>query len=246
MVGVVERQTREEFVDLIDSIVQQNESRAAQVFLNLTDWDEEPDLRRLEREVADFMGRHLYKPLKDIEIGKLLQELLELATAFRMRLPPDIFLMLKAMSTVEGVGRLLDPEFDMINRCAPFIRQVKMERYTPRRVVEDVSSLATLLMRFLHQFPKELLDLTQLIRKDKLTFHVEPRGIEKILAAHHQTSNRIAFALVIAALIIGSALIVISETPPLFYGISLIGIILFFAAAIMGIWLLVAVIKKGL
>jgi ubiquinone biosynthesis protein len=200
----------------------------------------------LEREVADFMGRHLYKPLKDIEIGKLLQELLELATAFRMRLPPDIFLMLKAMSTVEGVARLLDPEFDMINRSAPFIQQVKLERYQPRRVVQDVSELAAHLMRFLNQFPKELLDLTQLIRKDKLTFHIEPRGVEQILAAHHQTSNRIAFAVVIAALIIGSALIVISETPPLFFGISLIGIILFFAAAIMGIWLLVAVIKKGL
>ena len=52
-------------------------------------------------------------------------------------------------------------------------------------------------------------------------------------------------AATIAALIIGSALIVISDTPPLFYGISLIGIIGFFAAAIMGIWLLVAILRKG-
>jgi ubiquinone biosynthesis protein len=66
-----------------------------------------------------------------------------------------------------------------------------------------------------------------------------------MLVTHDRISNRISFSILIAALIIGSALIVISETPPLIYGISLIGIILFFAAAIMGIWLLVAILRKG-
>jgi ubiquinone biosynthesis protein len=66
-----------------------------------------------------------------------------------------------------------------------------------------------------------------------------------MLITHDRISNRISFSILIAALIIGSALIVISETPPLIYGISLIGIILFLAAAIMGIWLLVAILRKG-
>ena len=66
-----------------------------------------------------------------------------------------------------------------------------------------------------------------------------------MLATYDRISNRISFSILIAALIIGSALIVISETPPLIYGISLIGILLFSAAAIMGIWLLVAILRKG-
>jgi ubiquinone biosynthesis protein len=66
-----------------------------------------------------------------------------------------------------------------------------------------------------------------------------------MLSTHDQISNRISFSIVIAALIIGSALIVISNIPPLFHGISMIGIIGFLAAAIMGIWLLVAILKKG-
>jgi ubiquinone biosynthesis protein len=60
MMGTVDRRTREEFVDLIDSVVHQHEVKTTQVLLNLTDWDEQPDIRALEREVADFMGRHLY------------------------------------------------------------------------------------------------------------------------------------------------------------------------------------------
>jgi ubiquinone biosynthesis protein len=245
MAGIVDRQTRDDFVDLMESIVNQNEVRAAQVLLKLTYREKEPDKRKLEREVADFMGRHLYKPLKDIELGKLLQQLLELATSFRLRIPSDIFLMMKALSTVEGVGRMLDPEFDMIARATPFITRVKLERFKPERIADDVYDLGYHLLQFLRQFPVQLLDLANSIRQEKLRLQIEHRGLENMLGTHDRISNRISFSIIIAALIIGSALIVISETPPLVYGISLIGIILFFAAAIMGIWLLVAILKKG-
>ncbi len=245
MVGVVDRQTRDDFVDLLDSMVQQNEILASDALLKLTYWDEEPDRRRLEREVADFMGRHLYKPLGEIELGKLLQQMLEVAGDFQLHIPPDLFLMIKALGTVEGVGRMLDPDFDMIDRATPFITNVKLARYKPERIVEDVFDLSAKLLQFVRQFPKEVLDITQMIRRQKLSVRIEHRGLETMLVTHDRISNRISFSILIAALIIGSALIVISETPPLIYGISLIGIILFLAAAMMGIWLLVAILKKG-
>jgi ubiquinone biosynthesis protein len=245
MAGVVDRQTREDFVDLIDSVVHQNEARAAQALLKLTYWEKEPELRMFEREMADFMGRHLYKLLKDIEFAKLLRDLLELATNFRLQIPPDIFLMMKAISTLESVGRILDPDFDMIAHAAPFVQRVKLDRFKPQRIAGDVIDLASNLLQFLQQFPKDLLDLANLIRQQRIRLQLEHHGLETMLATHDQISNRLAFSIIIAALIIGSALIVISETPPLIFGISLIGIILFSAAALMGIWLLVAILRKG-
>ena len=246
MMGVVDRQTREDVVDLVDTIVQKNESRAAQVLLRLTDWDEAPDRRQFEREIADFMGFHLYKPLKDIEFGKLLHELLKLATTFRLRIPPDIFLMFKALGTVESIGRVLDPEFDMVSTSAPFVRKVKLNRVHPQRIADDTVDGLARLLEFLNQFPREVLNLFHMIRRERLSLKLEHTGMQKLLATHDRISNRLSFSIIIAALIIGSALIVISETPPLFYGISLIGIILFLGAAILGVWLLVAIIKKGL
>ncbi len=60
-----------------------------------------------------------------------------------------------------------------------------------------------------------------------------------------QTSNRISFAIIIAALILGSAIVLNSRIPPLILGVSVIGIAGFIAAAVMGIWLLVAIIRRG-
>lgn len=245
MTGSVDRQTREEFVNLIDSVVHQNESRATQVMLRLTNWDVEPDIRLLEKDVADFMGRHLYKPLKDIEVGKLLNQLLELISRHRLMLPPDIFLMMKTLTTIEGVARRLNPDFDMISQTSPFIERVKLARFYPRRIAGDIIELGTDMLHFAQQFPKDMLEFMRLVRQQKLAIQMQHKGLEEMLATHDQISNRISFSIIIAALIIGSALIVISAIPPLFYGISLIGIIGFLAAAVMGIWLLVAILRKG-
>jgi ubiquinone biosynthesis protein len=245
MTGSVDRRTREDFIDLAESVVNRNESRATQVLLKLTYRDEDPDIRLLEKDVADFMGRHLHKSLKDIKIGKLLNNLLELAFQHRLRIPPDIFLMLKAFSTIEGVGLMLDPGFDMIQQAVPFIKEVKLARMSPQRITGDIFRLAIELFQFVENFPKDILSITRLIKQQKLSLNLEYKGLDKMLSTYDQISNRISFSIIIAALIIGSALVIMSKVPPLFYDISLIGIIGFLAAAIMGIWLLVAILRKG-
>lgn len=245
MTGSVGRHTRENFVDLIDGVVHQDEVSTTQALLALTTCEQEPDRRLLEKEVADFMGQHLYKALKDIKIGKLLQHLLELAARHGLSIPPDIFLMMKALGTIEGVGLMLDPEFDMIAQAAPFIRRIKLTRFKPQRIAGDIMRLTSETLDFFQQFPRDMLEITRMIRERKLYLKHEIKDLDTMLATHDQISNRISFSIIIAALLIGSALIVISKTPPLLYGISMIGIIGFIAAAVMGIWLLIAILKKG-
>ena len=245
IMGTVGLQVREDFVELIDAVVHQNESRATQVLLKLTDREEEPDIRALEKDVADFVGQLLYKPLKDIELGKLLQQLLEIASLHRLIIPPDIFIMMKALAAVEGVALMLNPEFDMVARAKPFIERVKLARFHPKRLARDLFELAVEMLGLMRQLPRDMVEVSRLIKQQKLTLNVEHKGLDAMLTAHDQISNRIAFSIIIAGLIIGSSIIVISQIPPLLYGISLIGIIVFLTAAIMGIWLLIAILRSG-
>jgi ubiquinone biosynthesis protein len=245
MVGSVNRQTREDFVELVDSVVHGHEGRTAQVLLKITSWDSEPDIRELEKDVADFLGQYLYKPLKDIRIGKLLKQLLDLTTRHHLRIPPDTFMMLKALATLEGVATMLDPDFDIISRAEPFIRRIKLARFHPKRITGDFLRTFSDMLDVMQQIPRDIREISKFIRQRKIPVVIEHRGLDEMLSTHDQISNRISFSIIIAALIIGSALIVISKTPPYFFGISLIGIIGFLAAAVMGIWLLVAILKKG-
>jgi ubiquinone biosynthesis protein len=213
MVGSVDRQTRETFVDLLDGIVKKDASKVSNVLLQLTDWEEEPNSRAFEIDVTDFMAYHLFRPLKDVRIGKLLHHLLELASRHRLRIPPNIFLMMKSMTTVEGVARMLDPEFDLFSRAAPFIRSVLLERYSPQRLSTDAFQMTADLIKFTRRFPQDLLDIARLARRQQLCLKLEDRGLERTLSTHDQISNRLSFSIIIAAL--------------------------------MGIWLLVAILRKG-
>ena len=245
MVGTVDRQTREDFVDLVDAVVHRHEARTAQMLLKITHWDERPAMRDFERAVADFMGRHLYRPLKEIQVGSLLHHLLELSADHRLVIPPDIFLMMKTLTAVEGVALALDPDFDIFAAAAPFIKRVKMDRYNPERLADDMARMGANFFEFMQQFPNEILEITRQIRQRKLTVHVQLESLKTWLETHDQISNRVSFAIIIAGLIVGSSIIVVSGVPPLFYGISLIGIIIFITGAVMGLWLLIAIIKKG-
>ena len=138
MMGRIGRQMRDDFADLIMSVVRQDESSAVNVLLKLTIWDDEPERGLLERDVAEFMDQHFNRPLKELELGKLLHQLLDIASKHRMRLEPDLFLMIKALSTVEALGKILDPDFDITSSAAPFIRHIRLDRLHPSRIAGDM------------------------------------------------------------------------------------------------------------
>jgi len=246
MMGSIDRQTREEFADFVYTVViQHDESMATQMLLKLTEYDEKPDVRALERDLTDFIGHYFYVPLKDLQMEKLLQQLLKILSRHRLQIPQDLFLMMKALATVEGIGLLLDPDFEMIKQTTPFIRRVKMARYHPKRMADDIVRSGVEFVQLMQEIPGETREILEQMKQGKIKMEFEHRGLEPMLSTHDQISNRIAFAIVIAALIIGSALIVLSKTPPFLFGISFIGIIGFLAAAVMGLWLLIAILKKG-
>ncbi|MBW2646752.1 MAG: AarF/ABC1/UbiB kinase family protein [Deltaproteobacteria bacterium] len=245
MMGSIDRQTREDFADLIYNVVHQDETRATEMLLKLTEYEEKPDVRVVERDLADFIGQYLYVPLKDLQMEKLLQQLMKLIFRHRLQMPQNLFLMMKALATVEGVGLSLDPDFEMIKQITPFIQRVKMARYHPKRVANDIVRSGVEFVQLMQEIPGETREILGQIKQGKVKMEFEHKGLEPMLSTHDQISNRIAFSIVIAALIIGSALIVLSKTPPFLFGISVIGIIGFLAAAVMGLWLLIAILKKG-
>ena len=245
MMGRLDLETRERFADLIMSIVQRNEREAVDALLRLTLTEEEPDYPPLERDVAEFMDQHCYRPLKEVDLGALLHNLLEVATRHRLGIPPDLFLMIKALSTVEGLGRGLDPDLDVIEQATPFIKRIQLNRINPRRVRKDVVHSGADLFHLLKDIPREVRAILKMARQGKVKMEFEHRGLEPMLASHDRISNRLSFAIVLASLVIGSGLIVLSGIPPKWHEIPIIGLAGFLFAGFMGFWLLISIIRSG-
>jgi len=112
------------------------------------------------RDLADFKANHLYRSLKELRIGELLQYVLILTFRYRLRIPDDISLMLKALATVEGVAQWLDPDFDMISHAAPYIRKICIWKMAPGRMAVEALFIVGQGFNFIKQILQDVLKIT--------------------------------------------------------------------------------------
>ncbi len=245
MTGFLDRSTRELFVDIIHAVAFNNARLAARLLCELCDYERQPDMVQLEKDVALFVSVHLTRTLKEIRTSRMVNQLIGLCVSHGLRIPPDLFLMMKAFISIEDVARKLNPDFNMLGHAVPYVTTARYLKFSPSKIAQDLRDIARESYKLIQQLPADTLEILRLVREGKLKIVIDIQGLDKLIVHQDQTSNRISFSIIIAALILGSAIVINSEVPPMLFGVSVIGIAGFLAAGIMGIWLLVAIIQKG-
>jgi ubiquinone biosynthesis protein len=125
------------------------------------------------------------------------------------------------------------------------MRKVIALRYRPRRLAEALTATGGEYLDLVRDLPEELRVILGQLRDGRLKIEFVHVGLDPLRSSLDQVSNRIAFAIVLAALVIGSSLIVLSGIPPHWNGIPLIGLLGFLIAGVMGFWLLLSIIRHG-
>lgn len=245
MMGRISRQEREDFCDLIMQVARRDDGKVTETVLRLTAYDREPGRQELEQDLTRFIDQFFYRSLKELEAGAVMNEFLEILFRHGLQVRPNLFLMLKAVATADGLGRQLDPDFEISTHVEPFVRQIQRDRLNPRRLAREVFESGTEFLFLLREVPRELRAILNQARQGRMTIEFQHRGLEQLLYTQDRTSNRIAFAIVLAALIIGSSLIVLSGIPPQWHQIPVIGLAGFLVAGVMGFWLLLSILRRG-
>ncbi len=245
MMGTVKPRNRQSLADLIVGIVRRDEKQITKAVLGLSENDDPDAAERLEADVADFIEQHFYRPLKDIQMGNLIAQLVQILVRHRLRIVPDFYLLTKALATAEGNGRKLWPDFDMIKNTEPFARKIMAERLSPRTLAKDLYRSGIDMGNLLRDLPGDLKEILAQIKRGRIRVEFEHKGLGPMLKTHDQISNRIVFAIVLASLVIGSSVIVLSGIPPKWYGIPVFGIVGYLAAGAMGFWLLISILRHG-
>lgn len=243
--GRLSLKDREDFADLVLNLVSGNETKVAADVLKVTIQQGELDQDELALDVGEFMDRYLYLSLGELKAGRILHDLLDLVSRHKLSLKPNLYLMLKALTTVEGVGLMLDPDLELIDLARPFMRKIKFGRVKPRRLADEVGETGTKYLTLFRDLPGEAHSILKQLRRGKMKFKFEHRGLLPMERSLDRISNRVSFAIVLAAQLIGSALIVLSDIPPHWHGIPVIGLVGFLVAGIMGFWLLISIIRHG-
>ncbi len=246
MMGHLDTKSKDLFTDLIIGYGRRDPTAVTNAVLGIVEETTEPDRRLLERDIQTFMDLHLYKPLKELRIGEILQDLLELVSRHQLRLPPDHFFIIKALTQLESIGLLLDPDFDITVKVRPFVRRLIEEKYQPGRLLRYLAGEAGTVFDHLRQLPGDLRDTLKQLRQGSIAVSLEHRGLNPIIADVNRAANRLAIALVIAAIIIGSSLIISAGIGPLILGYPILGLIGFGLAGVLGLGLIVFIARSGI
>jgi ubiquinone biosynthesis protein len=245
MMGRLSARHREDLADIFIGIISRDEHKITKTILKLTGRSHVRDVEELESDIAELIEVYAYGSLKELEIGGVITHMGDVIIEHHLEGPRDFYLLAKALVTIEGVGRELDPEFNAAKHAEPFAKKLIMDRMSPRRLIKDFYHSATEASLLVRDFPAEAREILTLLKQGEANIKFEHRGLDPMLKTFDQITNRMVFAIVLASLVIGSALIVLSGVPPKWHEIPVIGIVGFLGAGIMGFGLLFSILRHG-
>lgn len=245
MVGRLSPERRHEVAELLHGLVTRDADTSARILL---DWSEDGnvDEDRLRDDVAEFIDHYHGVPLEQLDISAMIGEITSVLRHHQLVLPADLALMFKAFITLEGMGRSVDPEFDMAGEAAPVIEDVLRQHYSPVNVARRMQKSMGQTMRLLGSLPGDLSRLLRSARRGRIEVHVEINSLREVGNRLDRAASRLTLGVVTAALIIGSAIVLnVQQGEHQAFGLPLFGLIGFIGAALGGVWLLVSIWRSG-
>ena len=245
MVGRLDDDLKFQLVDLLAAILHRDVEAVINQLLYSGELTDEANLKHLKRDLAEFIDDYYEIPLQEINAGKLLSDFVEILTHYHIKFPSDLMLLAKALVTMEGLGRELDPDFNMISHLRPFMERLLRERLTPGSVSRDMLRVVQSYGSLAKNLPRDLKEFINRVNRNKFKIDLEHRGLEKLIADLDKSSNRLSFSMLIAALIIGSSLIMLTNKGPLLLGFPILGFLGYSIAGFLGLWLAIAILRSG-
>lgn len=245
MAGRLDAELLEELAHVVLAVSEFDAARVARHLLRLRVADEEIDEAAFRSDLAYMIESYAGRPLKEMDLGQILNETIYAAARYQIALPPDFVLLGKAIVTMEGVGRRLDPEFDMIAVARMYARRYALSSFGPAAVKRRVEDMASDLVYLLRELPGDLQLIFKKATTGRLKIEFEHRGLDTFIMEMDRSSNRIAFGLVVAALIVGSSVVTLHDRGPHLFGLPLLGLAGYLLTAILGLRLIFGIMRSG-
>ncbi len=245
IIGRLDINTVEQIKIIIYGLTEKNVEKILSALIAMNIIEEGMDDPSLKFDLMEYIDYYYGAELQQIDVRNAMNDFIQIIHNHHLILPIELSLMGKVLIISEGVGRLLDPSFNMIEYLKPYVADWKWKNLNPFSHIKDFTEFTEDFSDFVKSLPGDLKDILKRIRKGKVIVNLEHKGLEELINEIDRSSNRLSFALIVAALIVGSSLVMQLQIGPFVFGFPLLGFIGYLFAAILGIWLIVAILRTG-
>jgi predicted unusual protein kinase regulating ubiquinone biosynthesis (AarF/ABC1/UbiB family) len=237
MVGRLSTTLQERLFRLMLAISDGRGDEAASAVIAVGDRLENFDEAQMRRIIVDMAGRHRHTAAKELNVGRMMLEMAGAATRHGLRMPPELALLGKTLLNLDEIGRLLDPDFDVNASMRRNAMRVMQRRMLKSLTPANVFSTALEVRDFAERLPARMNRILDALSANDLRLKIEVIDHGSIIDGFQKVANRIALGLVLAALIVGAAMLMRVETPFTILGYPGLAMLLFLAAAGGGFWM---------
>ncbi|MEX2594017.1 MAG: AarF/ABC1/UbiB kinase family protein [Anditalea sp.] len=245
MMGQVPERDKELLGDLFIAIEIRDSDRILESLKALSRIDFVEDEIGLQGEIETLLNNYYSADLKDIHLTELLEKFRGIILKYRLQIPADFFLLFKALSSMENNVRVLYPDVPLLDYLRPYARKLIMKKLNPYRRLKALYLTLYDFAELLQNFPGDVRKIMGKLKHGSLKVEIEHIGLSELRVSLEEISNRISLSILIAAMIIGSSLIVNAKIPPFINGIPILGLIGFIVAVILAGWLIISILRSG-
>lgn len=246
MIGYVTDELKKHLGAGIVALIKKDLDLFVDIFLDMGVVSAECDLHGLRLSLFEIMDKYYGIPLKNIDTRKAFADIMEVAREYDIVLPSDFILLAKSFVTVTSIVRTIDPDFNLVEAVIPFTHNVLKERLSPGNLTKTATSSTWHLTNLIRHAPKDFRYLLRKITGGNMQIVLKHKGLETLINDLDRASNRLALSVILAATVIGSSIIMMGKIGPLILNnVSILGIIGYLLATVMGFSLVIAIFRSG-
>jgi len=246
MVGRLSESRRYEVAQVLNALVSHDAPVVADVLLDWSgDGDASVNEEALRAEIDGFVDQYRGVPLERLDVTAMLTDVVTILREHGLALPPDLVLLVKAFITLEGLGRQLDPEFDMASEAAPYLQGALLSHMAPKAVAKRGWRSLSNAVSLLTDLPRDLKQLLKAAQRGKMQVQVDVPPLDRFTERMDKASNRLALAILTAAMIVGSSIVISVEKEPLLAGFPPLGVSGFVLALVGALVVVFSILRSG-
>lgn len=245
IVGSLTPYMRKEGMRLYIALINKDIEWVVRQILRLGKPTPETDMESFRRDVDDIVSGWHGTELRHIRVTHMLRRLFESSANHNIKLPVDMILLGKALVTVEGTCLMLNPQFNFVKHSYKYVSKYSKQKAFTKENLNLFMVKSREIGEVLEMIPSEILAVLEKLRTGVIKIDVDDTDLKRLALGIDKSSNRLAYSLIVAALIVGGALMMHANVGPYYRGLSFPAMVLYIIAAFMGLMLLGSIIKEG-
>ena len=242
--GTIFPADREFLEDLIINLILKNVDDLVRNLKKVALKFEIADEKKLKEDIVEILNLVDSSSLQEIDLNKMIEKFQSILFENKIIMPDYFILLFKGVALIEGVGRQLNPEMDVIKSAQPYINKIMLQRLNPNYILEKGFKKLTVLQNNLQNIPLEIRSVLSRLNEGELTFKTKNEDTKETHLLLKRSVTNLILALILSANIIATAIIINSATLPQILGLPLLGVLGIIFSIILTIILSLRLIKR--